>query len=763
MKRVVAVCVVVVSLAASIGCTITKQGYVAKGNRFFAAGKYQDAVINYRKAIQKDPNFGEAYYRLGLAAIKQNQAKDAYEALFRAVRLLPNNIDAKENFGKVCLSWYLAERLPALYKQITQLSEELLAKNPNSYEGLTLQAYLAFTDRKSKEAIDLFRRALQVDSSDPAVAASLAQALIQDGQNQEAEKVATDLIARQGGYGPIYDLLFDTYSKAGRTADAENILKLKVKNNPTQADYVVRLARFYAGQQRPAEMNAALQRLTSNPKEFPQGKLWVGDFYLGMQNPSQALQYYQEGAAASRDNNERLNYQKRAVLALMGEHKNAEALQMANAILKANPNDQEALHLNADLLLNSGKAGNGDAAIQEFEALLKQKPDNAGLRIQLGRAYRMKGDLGAAREQFQSLLNKGKNVPAARYELAEIALSQMLPDEALTQANEILKLRPNDARGRLLHARALMATGKTAQARTELTQVLKDSPQDSDAQVQLGLLALAEGKYPEAIEYFNKLAAAGDARGFAGLARAYFGQRQPEKARQTINEGLKKFPESTFLREQLAAIEAASGQFDLAISGYRDLLAGDPGSIELRQRIAEVYTVKNDYPNAIAMYQQAYDRAPNNVNLAMALADTLSRAGRVSDATRQYQGIVKLHPDNAAALNNLAFLLADSGGDLDEALQLAQRALAKVPKQPAFSDTVGYIYLKKGQRDSALQTFNTLVRQYPHLAAFRYHLGMALYEKGDKAAARKELEAALAEHPSPQDRAKISELLSKIS
>ncbi len=128
-----------------------------------------------------------------------------------------------------------------------------------------------------------------------------------------------------------------------------------------------------------------------------------------------------------------------------------------------------------------------------------------------------------------------------------------------------------------------------------------------------------------------------------------------------------------------------------------------------------------------------------------------------------YQSVAKAHPENAPALNNVAFFLADTGGDLDEALRLAKNALARSPGQPSFSDTIGYIYLKKGMLDSAIQSFSTLARRYPTSASFRYHLGLALFRKGEKAVARKELQAALANHPSPQETLRIRELLNEIS
>jgi predicted Zn-dependent protease len=111
----------------------------------------------------------------------------------------------------------------------------------------------------------------------------------------------------------------------------------------------------------------------------------------------------------------------------------------------------------------------------------------------------------------------------------------------------------------------------------------------------------------------------------------------------------------------------------------------------------------------------------------------------------------------------MAFFISENGGNLDQALGFAQRALQRMPGQPSYSDTIGCIYLKKGLNDSALQVFNNLVKKYPNYSTFRYHLGMALLEKGDKKSAKRELETALAAHPSRQDEARIKELLGKIS
>jgi tetratricopeptide (TPR) repeat protein len=769
--RVVCLCVLIVSLLAACGCSATKQFSVAKGNKLYAAGKYEEAILNYRAAIQKDPVYGEAYYRLGLAAVKLNQAAPAYQSLLRAVQLLPGNFDAKKNLADVCLSLYLADpsHSQVLYNQIDKLSGEFLARSRNSYEGLMLRGYLASTDRKPKVAIQYFRRALRVNSSNPGVVTELANLLMQDGEVQEGEQLATNLIVQKKiAYGPVYDLMYNFYLNTNRPQEAESVLQAKVNNNPKNADYVLELAGYYnraknSEGKNTEEMTGALRRLLDHPAEFPQARLWVGDFYAKLRDYDNAISYYQQGANSSRDAKTKVVYQIRNVLALLAERKQNEALVLAERFLRENPKDPRILRVHADLLLARGRREDADVIAREFQTLASENPADASFSMPLGRAYRLKGDLEAARKQFLAAIQQGRDVTSARYELADIGLIQHRPQEAVQQASQILNAQPNDRKARLLYATGLIASGDGQTARAILARLIKDFPQDPEPQVQLGLLALADRDFPQAIQILGNRRANGDARTFAALANAYLHAKQLDQAHAILNEGLGKWPDSSMLLEQLADAEALSGHYDLALAQYQKLLSSDPKSIALRRRLAEVCDLKGDHNRALAYYRDAYRLAPDDLAAGVDLADSLARAGRNQEARALYQNVAKAHPENAPALNNAAFFLADTGGDLDEALRLAKNALAKIPGQPSFSDTVGYIYLKKGMLDSAIQSFSTLAHKYPASASFRYHLGLALFQKGEKAVARKELQAALADHPSPQEMLRIRELLNAIS
>src|SRR5436305_15018117 len=78
--------------------SVVKLRYLNNGNKYFEKGKYKEASIMYRTALQKDAKFGEAYYHLALTDLKSQQPVSAVQSLRRAVELLkpgPDRTDAR--------------------------------------------------------------------------------------------------------------------------------------------------------------------------------------------------------------------------------------------------------------------------------------------------------------------------------------------------------------------------------------------------------------------------------------------------------------------------------------------------------------------------------------------------------------------------------------------------------------------------------------------------------------------------------------------
>ena len=73
-----------------------KQEHYQKGLTFKQEGKLSEAIIEFKNAIQQDPNFANAYYQLGLVLLEQGtDLSQGYGSLVKAAELDKNNLDAR--------------------------------------------------------------------------------------------------------------------------------------------------------------------------------------------------------------------------------------------------------------------------------------------------------------------------------------------------------------------------------------------------------------------------------------------------------------------------------------------------------------------------------------------------------------------------------------------------------------------------------------------------------------------------------------------
>ncbi len=750
-------------LLLTTACGHSPESYVTKGNKLFAAGKFADAIINYKNAIQAKPDLGEAYYRLGLAELRVNDATAAYNALNTAVELQPNNDDAKVKLCDLALPQYARDpvHFQAIHELVSKLSRQLLAKNPNSFDGLRLQGNLDLVDEKMPQALEALGKANLVKPMQSEVVLNLGVALIKSNRAAEAEKMARDLLAKDPTFDPAYRILYGILMKSGRMQEAETLLISRVNANPKDARSLLVLAQHYAAVKQRAKMASTLDRLTSNPHDFPDGLLQAGDFYRSIGDIEDARREYEEGMRGATV--KKATYQKRIAGLLIGLGRRDEALKMVDTILKEDPKDEEALRSQAALLVERHEKGDVDGAVTTLQGLVSKRPDDAMLQFQLGEAYKAKGDATAARTELQKAARNGKNFTAPRLALAQMDLQQGQFDEAKRYLEEILEREPKNRRALLLHAAVLVRMQKMSEARAELNAMLRNNPRDAEAQLQLAALSLAEKEYRTAEAAFRKLYRPGqpDPRPVIGLATVAINQGEVPAAIEILKSELKA-KDNPIVRLTLGDAAALMKDYPLALQQYQTLAASHPNDVTVQLRLGFTYQVTGHLDDAIRSFEKADKAAPHRPEVVAALASMMMATGRLDEARSRYTELLSLDTNNPTVMNNLAFLTADRGGNLDEALKLAQQATQKQPNDPHFSDTLGYIYLKKHQPADAERIFTNLVSQDPKNATYRFHLATALFDKGDKPRAKEELQKALAEKPGPSDELKIRQLLATI-
>src|SRR5271169_5198419 len=80
-----------------------KLKYLRSGEKYSKSGKYQEAVIEFRNALEVDPRFAPAHYQLGSAYLALKKTDSAYRELNEAVTLDPSNSQAQIELAAILI------------------------------------------------------------------------------------------------------------------------------------------------------------------------------------------------------------------------------------------------------------------------------------------------------------------------------------------------------------------------------------------------------------------------------------------------------------------------------------------------------------------------------------------------------------------------------------------------------------------------------------------------------------------------------------
>jgi tetratricopeptide (TPR) repeat protein len=752
----------ILSAALLISCNrdpeVAKKKYLENGNRYFANAKYKEASIMYRNAIQKDPKFGEAYYRLALTEWKLGRMANTVRPLERAVGLLdkskPEYADASLKLGEVYVAAAGEQTVPArraeLLTEAERISSGFLKADSNSYEGYKLQGDVALIKaadairsgardaaRQSLDAaVRAYQRADEIRPRQTAVQLALARTFAILGQSDKAEKVFQTVLSQDKTHAIAYQELYRMYTLQKRPLEAEAILKAAIQNNPGLYDFRRLLAVHYYAAGKPDDMAKALETLTSHAKEYARAYVTAGDFYLGIGKPDEAIRQYRAGIQATPGM--KVECQKRIIEVLIRQGKPAEAAELNREVLKENPKDFDARAYAASLLIDSGEISK---AVNELENVVNSNPRNFVARFQLGRARAARNEWEQARQQYNLAVRENSNYLPARLALAGLQLNRHESEASLESVQQILAIDPQNEPARLIQAGALAALKKTDQSRAVLGATLKNNPKSAEAWSQLGSLEFSQKKYKEAESAYRKSYELQPAklRPLVGIAETYAAQNRLRDAVQALAAERPKHPDRVDLLMMMVSYQVRAGDTSAALAELQSVLPklkhdDKKTTGEVCFQMAEIYRLKGDGQNAISWLRRAYEAQPDDFVITGNLAILLDSAGQKAEARRLYEQSLRKEPDNPIVLNNLAFLLVQNGGDLDEALTLAQRAKRSMPNSHEISDTLGMVYLKKNLTDNAIQIFRILVKEKPNNPIFREHLSQALTQKEGKLA-----------------------------
>ena len=764
---------------------VAKKQYLESGNKYYDHGRYKNAAIQYQNAIKSDRKFGPAYYKLGLVYMKLKQPGNAIHYYRRAVELLADNQAYQEEYKEAMVQLaqldlvYLAKD-KSILREVEDYCDKMLKKDPNSFDALRLIGDLNFTKYGQAgaeagptvanafldAAMESYRKADAIKPGDGGVSMQIGILLERQKQLPEAEPYFRKVIDADKTSYAGYMNLYRLYMIEQKTAQAEQLLKEAIQNNPKSHEYMERLAYHYGTLGRRDDMLNVLAQIKAHSKDFDAVYSVVGDFYLRTGDTDSALREYREGI--QKDPKRKALYQHDIIQVLLRQGKRAEAAEVNNQVLKENPKDADAKGLSATFLLEQGDV---NAALTSLQAVVTSSPDNATAHFQLGRAYLASGrpdGRESARQQFETAIRLQPNLIQPRLGLAELQVMHGEYEAALDSVQTILQRDPGNSSAKMIQSQAFLGQKKYGDSANLLSGMLKTNPNDPNVYYQIGTQNLAEGKPKEAEGAFQHAYELNPSniQSLLGVVESEIQQGQPERAMALLQNEAKKGPNRIDILFLLGTTAKRENKFQDAQSYFTRVLNGldkkSRARADLYMQIADCYRLSGNLNDAVANLQKAREIVPENETVLYSLGQVMGQAGRNAESRQAYEACLRVNPNNVPALNNLAYLMADTNADLDVALNYAQKAKGLNPNMGEISDTYGWILLKKGLAEQAIPVFQDLVNRVPTNSSYRFHLAKAYAQKGDNAKATGELREALKHNPERQEQQEIQEMLSKI-
>ena len=267
-------------------------------------------------------------------------------------------------------------------------------------------------------------------------------------------------------------------------------------------------------------------------------------------------------------------------------------------------------------------------AIENYQEALKLDPTASIIFEELTDLYIQTGRLQDAVTQADDLLKKNPDNLDARRMLGRIytrmiggnpqegRINENYLRQAIDQYQKITQKDPKDAESWVMLGRLYRVSNNSPDAERSFKEALNIDPENEEALTGLGSLYMDLGDTKSAID---KLKAATDKspseRTLAALAKAYEDTKNYKAAADTLKRALEIAPDDSRYIHELAEDLLFSDQVDEALKLYQDLAAEEPRVPDYQLRISQIYRVKGDLAKAREALNKAKQADPQSLGV----------------------------------------------------------------------------------------------------------------------------------------------------
>jgi tetratricopeptide (TPR) repeat protein len=664
------------------GCTRAQKEarFMSKGDKFFDAGNFDTARIEYLNALRLNPKNSTACLKIGVTWLQQGDVLEALRYLSAARDISPDNV---EIHSRLATPYYSLGDVVAARKEALAV----LKQNPGDGEALLMvvncirakadadsaAAEIANFPNKDTAQFHLASAIFHFRSGDRAAAeGEVHQAIAIDPKSYEAHLALGDIAVADK----------DT---AGAEQEFKSAADLAPPRNPAQLRY----AQFEMQSGAPDKASAILADIAKTTPDYMPAAL--------MQDQIAFTQ-----------------------------KKYDEALTGVSNILMRDPANLDAHLLQSQLWLAKNDP---KSAIQDLQSLTPPYSTMPVVKYQLAQAFAQNGDMTGALAALKDAVTASPNYADAVMMLASIQLRGGDAQDAIQPLQRILKIDPGLDRARLLLTDAYRTLKQYDNALALFQDQISRNPQDAQSWFMMGMTQVEKGDLASARYAFERaqdLSPQNLLPTYQLLDLDLAAQDYPS-AFKRVQVQMAAQPDSGGAQYLLGKIYVAQKDWPNAVDALTKSLKLNPNLELASETLTSVYIAEKQTGKAIAEVQNFLANNPRNPGALMLLGNLYQDDNQIDKARETYEQLVSIDPNNGPAMNNLAYIYSQNQGDLDKADAMAEKARAILPGDPGVADTLGWILYKKGDYRHALALLQESASRPPVSPEVFYHLGMADY------------------------------------
>lgn len=676
------------------------------GRDYLAKRDYQAAVIQFKSALQEDPDNPELRYLLGsalrelgegsAAAIELKKAAaggyqpdTVYPALLLAL-LEGGQYDEVVTEGRRATVTSDAARATLLALQgearlysgniddASLLMRQALAADPSSAKAKLGLSKIAAARRELPEALRLVDEVLEATPDDASALFHKALLLQASGDVDGAKALYEKVVAlrpvdKRAQFNLAMLLLEQGNLEGANTRVAA--MKKAIPGLPV-ATYLDALIAYRKGE--PTRARDLVREVLKVLPEYGPANALAGAIAHDMESYVEAEEYLTRALAAEPNS----AYARRLMVSTYARTGQADKARAALApLLRQAQPDLATLLLAGEV---SGLSGDRKKAAEYFEKAASLDPKNVMARTRLGQLQLASGDTQGAIEDLEAASALDPTRSSADVALVRHYLGRKEYDKAMAAAEVVRRKQPENPLPYQLIGTVQLAKNDWPAARGSFERALQLQPSFLPAARSLAALDLQDGKLDAAIRRFEDVAKADPKQEAAWLALAQAKEQAGapvDEVLALIDKAVSANPASS--RAKLAKVTylLQAGNVKGAVSVAQEAHAAHPSDPVALDALAGAQLRAGEVDQALANYGKLSAMTPKSGAPYVGIAGAhVARKewGPAGDALRR---AVQLQPDWLPA-REAQVLLGIASQKYDEALEAARAIQKGWPKQP---------------------------------------------------------------------------------